>query len=139
MAFDEALAGRIRQAFASRHDVEEKRMFGGIAFMVAGRMCCGVHKDRMILRLPVDEAQTLLQQGKVLEFDMQSRPIRGFVMVEPGGCATPGQIEGWLQPAIRHALAGTPGPSQSKRTTPRPRTSARERPAITRQGKARAR
>lgn len=73
MAFDEALAQRIRQALAGRQDMDEKRMFGGVAFMVAGRMCCGVHRDRLILRLPVDDADSLLRTRKVREFDPGDR------------------------------------------------------------------
>ncbi len=139
MAFDEALAQRIRQALASRSDAEEKRMFGGVAFMVAGRMCCGVHADRLILRLPVDDADNLLRARKVREFDVPSRPIRGFVMVDPGGCATAGQVQAWLQPAILHAVASGPSPSARKRAAAKPKTPVKPRTAPARQPKARAR
>jgi TfoX N-terminal domain len=139
VGFDEALARRIRRALADHSDVEEKRMFGGVAFMVAGRMCCGVDKDRLILRLPVDEAENLLQQRKVREFDIQSRPIRGFVMVDPGGCATAAQVSGWLRPAIWHALATGPSPTAGKLTSPKTKTRVKPRTANVRQPKARAR
>jgi len=138
VAFDEALAQRIRQALAGRQDMEEKRMFGGVAFMVAGRMCCGVHRDRLILRLPVDDADSLLRTRKVREFDISARPIRGFVMVDAGGCATAGQVERWLQPAIRHAVASGPSPTARKRTPAKPKTPVKPGAATARQPKARA-
>jgi TfoX/Sxy family transcriptional regulator of competence genes len=54
---------RVRQVLAGCDDAEEKRMFGGLCFMVGGRMCCGVHKSHLILRLPVDEALVFRPEG----------------------------------------------------------------------------
>ena len=61
MAFDETLAGRIRKRLGKRKGLTEKQMFGGIAFLVNGNMCCGVHRDEMIVRLPPDETEQALE------------------------------------------------------------------------------
>ena len=62
MAFDEAVAGRVRKALAGTPDVVEKRMFGGIAFMVRGNMCCGVIGDRLMLRVGPKGYETALSR-----------------------------------------------------------------------------
>ncbi len=63
MAFDERLADRIRTALGRRKGLTEKRMFGGIGFLVNGNMCCGVHKAEMIVRIAPDETATALKQA----------------------------------------------------------------------------
>ena len=126
MAYDEALAQRVRQVLARRSDVEERRMFGGLCFMVAGRMCCGVHKSELILRLPVEQAGAALREPHVKEFDITRRPISGFVMIKPKGCAASEDVARWLAPAVHHALASSATPKPAKRKAPAAPKAARK-------------
>ena len=86
MAYDEGLAERVREGFQSRGVLfEEKRMMGGLCFMVNDKMCVGVIDDRLMVRLdPAIEADALKRQGCV-PMDFTGRPMRGFVFVEAEG------------------------------------------------------
>ncbi len=100
MAYDEELAGRIRGLLADRTDVVEKKMFGGLTFMVRGHMACGVHKDTLMVRLGEDAAELALAEPHVREMDITGRPMRGFLFVEPDGVRTDGDVERWVRRAV---------------------------------------
>jgi TfoX/Sxy family transcriptional regulator of competence genes len=85
MAFSEALAERIRHALARRKNVEEKKMFGGVGFLLNGNMVVGVWKDSLIVRLGPDEGDLAFLEPHVREFDITGRPMKGWVLVEPEG------------------------------------------------------
>lgn len=74
-------------------------MFGGIAFMVRGHMCCGIVRDELMLRLGVNQAQRALEQLHIRPMDSTGRPLRGFVFVDPQGLATDAELRSWLQQA----------------------------------------
>ena len=104
MAFDEGLAERVRVVLARRSDVVEWRMFGGLTFMVSGRMCCGVQGGELILRLGPDGAERALESAHVRPMDFTGRPMRGFVTVEPNGHA--GELlRRWVEQAVAYAAA----------------------------------
>jgi hypothetical protein len=100
MAFDEALAGRIRQRLARRKNVEEKKMFGGVGFLLNGNMLVGVWKDSLIARLGPEEGEAALREPHVKEFDITGRPMKGWVLVEPGGVEGDDQLSAWIQRAV---------------------------------------
>ena len=77
MAFSEELAGRIRRRLARRKGVEEKRMFGGVGYLLNGNMLVGVWKDSLIVRLGPDEGDEALKEPHVREFDITGRPMKG--------------------------------------------------------------
>ena len=85
MAFNEALASRIRHVLVRRRNVEEKKMFGCICFFINGNALAGVWKDRLIARLGPDEGEAALREPHVKKFDITGRPMRNWVAVEPGG------------------------------------------------------
>jgi TfoX/Sxy family transcriptional regulator of competence genes len=118
MAYDERLAERIRTALGRRDDVEEKRMFGGIAFLLDGHMACGIVGDRLMLRLDPDEAARRLAEPHVRPMDFTGRPMRGFLYVDPKGLATARRLDTWLARAIAHAERLPP---KAPKRTPRPR------------------
>lgn len=91
MAFDEHLAEQARELLGHRTDVDERRMFGGIGFLVAGNMCCGVHGDELIARL--DPAETV-DADAARPFDMTGRPMRGWYFVSP---ADEEDLERWVR------------------------------------------
>lgn len=83
MAFDESLAARIRDVLARRKNIEEKKMFGCVCFMLDGNALAGVWKDRLIARLGPDEGEAALVEPHVRAFDITGRPMRNWVAVEP--------------------------------------------------------
>lgn len=100
MAYSETLADRIRDAFGTRRDVEERKMFGGIAFMVGGHMCVGIVGDTLMVRLAPDEAAALLSRPHVRPMDFTGRPMRGFLYVDAPGLKTAKQLAGWIERAV---------------------------------------
>ena len=105
MAYDEGLAERIRGAFSERTDVAEKRMFGGIAFMVRGNMCCGVIGDRLTLRVGPDGYEAALSRPHAKPMDFTGKPMKGLVYVEPAGFASPRDLKSWIEKAMEFALS----------------------------------
>ena len=105
MAIDEAVAGRIRKALTESPDVVEKRMFGGIAFMVRGNMCCGVIGDRLMLRVGPKGYETALSRPHARAMDFTERPMKGMVYVEPAGFASPRDLKTWIERAMEFVLS----------------------------------
>ena len=115
MAFDEDLADRIRQNLARRKDVEAKKMFGGIAFLLAGNMLVGVWKDSLIARVG-PEAEAALTEPHVREFDVTGRPMKNWVLVDPPGVEDDDQLNDWIQRALRF-VGGLPAKGRGRRPT----------------------
>ena len=107
MAYDETLAERIRTILASRDDVTERKMFGGIAFLVGGNMACGVIRDDMMVRVGPDAHDEALGRPHARPMDFTSRPMRGMVYVGPGGTGPDGDLERWVAAGVTFA-AGLP-------------------------------
>jgi TfoX N-terminal domain len=98
MAFDDELAGRVRALLDARADVDERRMFGGIAFLVAGNMSCGVHGEDLIARLaPADGDELLASEPGVRPMDFTGRPMRGWLFVAPEATAEDEDLERWVR------------------------------------------
>ena len=105
MAYDEALAGRIRGLLAVRDDVVERKMFGGLAFMVAGRMACGVIHDDLMVRVGSDGHDDALAQAHTRPMDFTGRPMRGMVYVAPAGIASDPDLARWIDRAVSVAVS----------------------------------
>src|SRR4051794_20448789 len=101
MAFDEALAARIREALVRRRNVEEKKMFGCICFFINGNALVGVWRDRLIARLGPDEGEEALREPHVRAFDITGRPMRNWVAVGPEGVESDDQLTGWIDLALK--------------------------------------
>jgi TfoX/Sxy family transcriptional regulator of competence genes len=101
MAFSEALAERIRQGLARRKGVEEKKMFGGIGFLLNGNMLVGVWKESLIVRLGPEEGGEALKEPHVKQFDITGRAMKGWVLVAPEGVEEDDQLSGWIQQAVK--------------------------------------
>jgi TfoX/Sxy family transcriptional regulator of competence genes len=99
MAYSEELAARIRTALARRKGVAEKKMFGGLTFMLRGHMCCGVVKDELVLRLGPEQGEKALKKPYTRECDFTGRPMRGMVMVSSGGYQGDDDLWRWVQQA----------------------------------------
>jgi TfoX/Sxy family transcriptional regulator of competence genes len=97
VAYDEQLAERIRTALRARPGVTERRMFGGIAFMIGGNMACGVIRDDLMVRVGQDAHEEALTQPHARPMDFVGRPMRGMVYVAPEGVAGDGELARWVE------------------------------------------
>jgi TfoX/Sxy family transcriptional regulator of competence genes len=101
MPYDEQLAARVRQFLMERGTVfEEKRMMGGLCFMVDGKMCVGVERRRLMARIDPDVYESALLRRGCVPMDFTGRPMRGFVFVNPVGLASKRDLESWLLLAL---------------------------------------
>jgi len=101
MAYDEALAERVHAILhAERDDVGERKMFGGIAFMVGGHMCVGVIGTDLMARLGEDAADAALDEPHARPMDFTGRPMRNMVYVAPAGTATDAALRDWIARAL---------------------------------------
>lgn len=109
MAFDEGLAARIRALLDERSDVEDKRMFGGIGFLIAGNMACGVSGEDLIVRVDREESDALIEvEPGARRFDMTGRPMRGWILVAPEATADDGDLERWVRRGEAYAASLPP-------------------------------
>ena len=97
MAYDEALAERVRDLLMHRGDLTERKMFGGIAWMVSGNMACGILGDELIVRLEPEEAERALGEEHTRVFDFTGRPAKNMVMVGPAGLEDASDLAGWVE------------------------------------------
>src|SRR3954454_768733 len=105
MAFNNALAERIRQRLARKKSVEEKKMFGGVGFLLHGNLLVGVWKESLVVRLGKAEGEEALKEPHVKEFDITGRPMRNWVLVEPEGVEDDEQLSAWIQRALKFVKA----------------------------------
>jgi TfoX/Sxy family transcriptional regulator of competence genes len=105
MPYDEKLVARVREVLAGRKDVAERKMFGGLTFMVRGNMACGVEGDRLMVRVgPAKHAEALgLPHARPMDFT--GRPMKGFVFVEGSGLASDADLRAWAQRGVDFALS----------------------------------
>jgi TfoX/Sxy family transcriptional regulator of competence genes len=103
VAFDENLAERIRLVLEGRRGVSEKRMFGGLSFLLRGNMFCGVVGDDLIVRVGSDAYPQALARPHVREMDFTGRPLKGLVYVGARGIRTTRQLRSWVDRGIRFA------------------------------------
>ena len=108
MAFDEELAERVRSALAGRDSITERKMFGGLAFMLHGNMCCGIVKSDLMLRLGPEGGDHALDEPHTRPMDFTGRPMSGMVFVEPAGLATTTALEAWVDRAVAYVSALPP-------------------------------
>jgi TfoX/Sxy family transcriptional regulator of competence genes len=97
VAYSESLAQRIRQVFGRRRAITERKMFGGVGFLLDGNMCVGIWKNSLIARLGPEQAEVALEEANVVEFDITGRPMKGWLMVEPDGIETDKQLADWIR------------------------------------------
>jgi TfoX/Sxy family transcriptional regulator of competence genes len=101
MAYDEQLAARVRTLVANRTDVTERKMFGGLTFMIGGHMCCGVNGNELIVRLDPEREDEALARPHARPMDFTGRPMSGFT-VQPDGLKG-SRLSRWVQEAVARA------------------------------------
>ena len=104
MAYDDGLAHRMRDALTVIPDIDEKKMFGGIGFLLNGNMACGVNKDDLIVRVGPEAYEAALAEPHTKVFDMTGRPMKGWVVVRPAGYESDEGLKGWVQRGVDFAL-----------------------------------
>ena len=110
MVYDEGLAYRISEILQDRPDVVviEKKMFGGIAYMIHGNMRCGVIKDDLMVRVGKDRYEKLLAHEFAREMDFTGRPLKGLVLVASEGIAEDEDLQFWVDIGLRYASSLPP-------------------------------
>ena len=108
MAFNEELALRLRQALGEQNGVTERKMFGGLCFMVHGNMLGGVMGDEIIVRVGAERYEDALKQPHAREMDFTGRPMRGFVVVASEGIASDERLNEWVQRGVQFATSLPP-------------------------------
>ncbi len=103
MAYDEELAARVRGVLRATEGVSERKMFGGLAFMLNGNMCCGVDQTNLMLRVGPERYDETLAKPHAGLFDFTGRPMRGFVYVSQEGFGTPDTLQEWVGMAVDFA------------------------------------
>lgn len=104
MAYDEDLAQRIRGSL----DQVEKKMFGGVGFMVRGNMACGVYKDMLMVRVSPERYEETMQLPYTKPFDIIGKPMKGWLLVEPNGIKSEAELKEWLDQGFEFALSLPP-------------------------------
>jgi len=116
MAYNEALANRIREALASERGVDEIKMMGGLCFMIGGHMALGIVGTELMTRVGPDGYERALARMHAREMDFTGRSMRGFVFVGPAGIRTKRSLASWVAPAAAFAksLPTKAGPTKSR-------------------------
>lgn len=103
MAYDEQLAERVRRLLETFPGVAERKMFGGLAFLLRGNMCCGVVGGQLMVRVGRESYETALHEPHAREMDFTGRPLRGFVYVACEGLSSEGDLRAWVERGARYA------------------------------------
>lgn len=108
MAYDEALAERIRPILGARGEATERKMFGGITWMLGGNMACGVLGDDIAVRLQPEDAGRALAEPGTRRFDLTGRPARGFIVIAGDAVGDDAALERWVNAGADYALSLPP-------------------------------
>lgn len=100
MAYDKAQAERIRRMLSGREDLTEREMFGGISFMIGGKMCVGMIKDDLIVRVGPEGYEEAISQPHARDMDFTGRSLKGFVYVGPEGFDSEETLAKWVNQAV---------------------------------------
>jgi len=97
MAYNEQLAQRLREQLAGDEGLSEKKMFGGLGFLLHGNMCCGVINNNMVARIGPKQYQDALKIRHARIMDFTGKPLKGFVYVEPAGLESEEALQAWVE------------------------------------------
>ena len=103
MAYDEKLAERVRGVLERRRGITERKMFGGLSFMVNGHMCCGVLGDDLMVRVGADDYDAALDMKGARPMNFTGRPMKGMVFVDRTGHGRADRLRAWVERGLRYA------------------------------------
>ncbi|MGD9489583.1 MAG: TfoX/Sxy family protein [Calditrichaceae bacterium] len=96
MSYDRTLSDRIDKIVSGWTGIEIKKMFGGVGYLVNGNMCCGIHKNYLVLRMDPETSEKIAKEPYSKPFDITGRPMKGWVMVESDGCNSQSDLERYM-------------------------------------------
>ncbi len=108
MAYDEDVAYRLREALADQDGVTERKMFGGLAFMVNGHMCCGLTTEDLMVRVGPEQYEACLAQSHARPMDFTGRPMKGMIYVDEAGYETADALQAWVDRGLAFVLGLPP-------------------------------
>ncbi|MGH9718915.1 MAG: TfoX/Sxy family protein [Bryobacteraceae bacterium] len=114
MPYDEQLAERVRKALVGTRGLAERKMFGGLCFLLGGHMCCGIVGRRLVARVGPEVYDQVLRRAHVRPMDFTGKPLRGFVFVMPSGLEDHRSLESWVGEGVRYACS-SPKKRQARR------------------------
>jgi len=123
MAYDDKLADRVRAALGDRKGLDEKRMFGGLAFMLHDHMCCGIMGSELLVRVPREETGAVSKRPHVRPFDFTGKPMKSFVVVGAAGLRGVG-LKRWVEECVAHVSSLPPKDTKSGKAFGKPATAA---------------
>jgi len=100
MAYDPEVADRLRSVLKRRKGFSERKMFGGIAFLLNGHMCCGVNDQNIVLRLGKDGADKAIRERHTREMDFTGTPLSTMIYVTPAGYRSDEDLKAWVKRAV---------------------------------------
>ena len=115
MAYDEKLADRIRDSLFDKKGIVEKKMFGGIAFMLKDKMFIGIVKDELMVRVLLEREEEALSKQHARPMDFTGKPMRGFVFVSTDGIKSKKSLDVWIDLGIEYALKSPPKKKKMKK------------------------
>ncbi len=116
MAYDENLAQRVRNELARQSSLEEKKMMGGLTFMVQGKMCVGIIKDELMCRVNPAIHESCLAKPGVRNMVFTKRPMSGFIQVDQSVLTTSKDLRTWINLALEYNSEAKASPSRTKRS-----------------------
>ena len=103
MAFNQTLANRIDRKLAGIRGMKSKEMFGGICFLLKGKMCCGVIKDEMIIRVEPSNSDMVLSNPHAREFDFSGHPMKGWFYIHSNGLKSDKELSYWVEMSLKYS------------------------------------
>jgi TfoX/Sxy family transcriptional regulator of competence genes len=105
MSYDAALAARVQKALGGKSGIAERKMFGGLCYLLHGNMAAGIVGDSLMVRVGPDAYEKTLARPHARPMDFTGRPLKGMVYVGPGGCATAAALSKWLARGLTFAAS----------------------------------
>jgi TfoX/Sxy family transcriptional regulator of competence genes len=121
MAYDEKLAEQVRAILATKPGFSEKKMFGGMCFLLAGNMCCGIIGEKLMIRSNLEDYEALLKQKHVEPMTYTGRTLRGMVWIQPEGLKRFDAVAAWVEKSVRFVRA-----LPRKKAKPKAKSKAKE-------------
>jgi len=118
MAYNEDLGERLREKLLSDKNIAEKRMFGGVSFLLNGKMTCGVLQDNLVVKVDPADSDAFLAEPHVRPMDFTGRPMKGFLYVAPDGYASDEMLDVWVERSLTYARTLKSKPSRKKNLKP---------------------
>lgn len=120
MAYDERLANRIREVLVSKRKVEEKKMMGGLTFMINDKMCIGILQDDLMLRIDRNIYESALEKRGCREMNFTGRPMKGFVFVSEEGYKSKKDFDYWIKLVLDYNKKAKSSRKRKKKSLTKP-------------------